>query len=109
MTLANARCERFLRTLKEEEIHCHQYRTREELTANVEDFIENFYNKVRLHAALHYVSPVQFELQQGPLVSAPTADGQPAALSFRRHREIFPDDKRKTGKKAKPTPRRSSE
>lgn len=105
----NARCERFMRTLKEEEIHCHQYRTLEELTANVEDFIENFYNKVRLHAALHYVSPVQFELQQGPLVSAPTADGQPAALSFRRHREIFPDDKRKTGKKAKPTPRRSSE
>lgn len=105
----NARCERFMRTLKEEEIDCRQYRTLEELKANVEDFIENFYNSVRLHAALNYLSPIEFELQQGPLVSAPTAAAQPAALSFRRHREIYPDVKRKTGKKARPTPRRSSE
>jgi putative transposase len=105
----NARCERFMRTLKEEEIDCRHYRTLAELQTNVDDFIENFYNRVRLHAALNYVSPIQFEMQQAPLVTAPTATGQPAALSFRRHREIYPDNKRKTGKKANATSRRSSE
>jgi transposase InsO family protein len=106
----NARCERFMRTLKQEEIDCRQYRTMAELESNLEDFIDNYYNRVRLHAALNYVSPIEFELQQA-LVTAPTASGKPAALSFRRHREIYPDDpkQRKTGKKAKPTPRRSSE
>jgi transposase InsO family protein len=107
----NARCERFMRTLKQEEIDCRQYRTMAELESNLADFIENYYNRVRLHAALNYVSPIQFELQQAPLVTAPSASGTPAALSFRRHREIYPDDRkqRKTGKKAKPTSRRSSE
>ena len=107
----NARCERFMRTLKEEEINCRQYRTLAELETNLEDFIENFYNRARLHAALDYVSPVQFEIQQGPLAAAPSAAGKPAALSFRRHREIYSDDvhnQRKTGKTAKPTSRRSS-
>jgi putative transposase len=112
----NARCERFMRTLKEEEIDCRQYNSLEELKTNVEDFIENFYNSVRLHAALNYVSPVEFEsrqLQRQPpllaLGSAPLAAAPPAAMSFRRHREIYPDNERKTGKKAKPAPRHSSE
>lgn len=107
----NARCERFMRTLKEEEIECRQYRTLEELRANIDDFVENFYNRVRLHAALNYVSPVDFELQQGPLVETPQANGLPAALSFRRHREIYPDavQRKKPGKTVFPSSRNSSE
>jgi transposase InsO family protein len=48
----NAKCERFMRTLKEEEIDCRQYGAMEELERNIEDFIERYYNQVRLHAAL---------------------------------------------------------
>jgi len=38
-TQANARCERFMRTLKEEEIDCREYRTVAELERNMEGFI----------------------------------------------------------------------
>ena len=92
----NARCERFMRTLKEEEIDCHQYRTLAELERNLEEFIEHFYNRVRLHAALGYQSPAAFEQQQ--LITAPAANAPPAALSFRRHREIYPDIRQSKGK-----------
>jgi len=109
----NARCERFMRTLKEEEIDCREYGTLAELERNLEDFIDRFYNRVRLHAALDYRSPVEFEQQQAAAVANPLASAAPAGLSFRRHREIYPDianNKRKAGKRAKqPTPRRSSE
>jgi putative transposase len=87
----NAKCERFMRTLKEEEIECRQYRTLEELEQNIEDFMERYYNQVRLHAALGYRSPVEFELQQVETEAGPERSGLPAALSFRRHKEIYPD------------------
>jgi putative transposase len=87
----NARCERFMRTLKEEEIDCREYGTLAELERNLEDFIERFYNRVRLHAALGYCSPEEFEQKQrGLTVSAPPS-ASIAALSFRRHQEIYPD------------------
>ena len=92
----NAKCERFMRTLKEEEIDCRQYRTLEELERNVEDFIERFYNQVRLHAALGYRSPVEFEQRQIEIEPKPELSGLPAALSFRRHQEIYPDAVSKT-------------
>jgi len=47
-----------MRTLKEEEIDCREYGTLAELEQNLEDFIERYYNRVRLHAALGYRSPV---------------------------------------------------
>jgi putative transposase len=87
----NARCERFMRTLKEEEIDCREYGTLAELERNLEDFIERFYNRVRLHAALGYHSPVEFEQQQAGVPSDTPASGVMAALSFRRHQEIYPD------------------
>ncbi len=87
----NARCERFMRTLKEEEIDCREYGTLAELERNLEDFIERFYNRVRLHAALGYHSPVEFEQQQARTAPGLQASGVMAALSFRRHQEIYPD------------------
>jgi len=88
----NARCERFMRTLKEEEIDCREYGTMAELEQNLEDFIERYYNRVRLHAALGYRSPVEFEQQQAGLAAVPPATGTAAALSFRRHQEIYSDE-----------------
>jgi len=57
----NARCESFMKTLKQEEIYCRQYTTLEELRASVAHFIEHYYNQQRLHSALAYRSPAEFE------------------------------------------------
>lgn len=66
----NARCERFMQTLKREEIYASAYRDMEHLRANLEDFIERYYNKKRLHSALGYLSPEKFEaLQTGDQTS----------------------------------------
>ena len=37
------------------------YRTRDELRADVFDYIERFYNPKRRHSTIGYISPVQFE------------------------------------------------
>jgi putative transposase len=57
----NAACESFMKTLKQEEIYCRQYHDRRELAASVEDFLENYYNRQRLHSALDYNTPEEFE------------------------------------------------
>jgi putative transposase len=40
------------------------YRSREEVRADVFDHIERFYNPVRRHSMLGYVSPIEFEMAQ---------------------------------------------
>jgi putative transposase len=60
----NAYCESFLKTLKQEEIYCRSYETLEELESNIEEFIDNYYNRLRLHSALGYCSPDEFEQSQ---------------------------------------------
>jgi transposase InsO family protein len=57
----NAFCESFMKTLKQEEIYCHQYQDFEELGAHLEEFIGNYYNRLRLHSALGYRPPEEFE------------------------------------------------
>lgn len=84
----NARCESFIKTLKAEEIDCRAYGSLEELEHNVEDFIENHYNQSRLHSALGYRSPIEFE---AGCVASKQILPLPAALSFLRHKEIYPD------------------
>jgi len=59
----NASCESFMKTLKREEIYANQYRDLEHLRANIEEFIERYYNQQRLHSALGYRSPEEFERQ----------------------------------------------
>ena len=85
----NARCESFIKTLKQEEIDCRAYRTMEELEKNLEEFIEQVYNRTRLHSALGYWPPAEFEQQQQ--AAGPVAVTRLAALSFQRHKEIYPD------------------
>lgn len=88
----NARCESFIKTLKQEELDGRAYRTLEELERNLEDFIEKVYNRVRLHSALGYRPPVEFEQQLEAIKMTPPEPRQRRAnLSFQRHEEIYPD------------------
>ena len=56
----NAGCESFMRTLKREEIYANDYRDLEQLFRSVEVF-EHYYNRCRLHSALGYRPPEEFE------------------------------------------------
>jgi putative transposase len=57
----NAACESFMKTLKREEVYCNRYRDMEDLSAHMEEFIDSYYNRQRLHSALGYRTPEEFE------------------------------------------------
>ncbi len=57
----NAQCERFMRTLKYEEVYVSDYETLREAETSIEHFLEEVYNQKRLHSALGYVPPAEFE------------------------------------------------
>jgi hypothetical protein len=57
----NAKCESFMKTLKHEEIRANEYRDLEHLRKNVMEFVEHYYNGHRLHSALGYRTPEDFE------------------------------------------------
>ena len=59
----NAACESFMKTLKYEEVHRQEYRNLAEARASIEHFLERVYNQKRLHSALGYRPPVEFEQQ----------------------------------------------
>jgi putative transposase len=61
LPICNASCESFMKTLKREEIYARDYHDLEHLLESVEGFIENYYNRWRLHSALGYLSPEEFE------------------------------------------------
>lgn len=57
----NAKAERFMRTLKYEEVYLNDYDTFTEVMLSVQNFIEAVYNRKRLHSALGYLPPAEFE------------------------------------------------
>jgi putative transposase len=57
----NAFCESFMKTLKYDEVHRQEYRNLAEARASIEHFIERVYNQKRLHSALGYTAPADFE------------------------------------------------
>ena len=66
----NAQAERFMRTLKYEEVYLFEYETMAEARARIQHFLEEVYNQKRLHSALGYVPPSEFEQQLGQLTDA---------------------------------------
>jgi len=74
----NASCESFMKTLKREEIYANRYRDLENLHANIEEFIEGYYNQQRLHSALGYQSPAEFEQRS----ASQRAELQSAAMMY---------------------------
>lgn len=61
----NAACESFLKTLKQEEVYRSEYRDFQEAGASIKEFLEQVYNQKRLHSALGYVPPAEFEQTGG--------------------------------------------
>ncbi len=79
----NAACESFMKTLKQEEIYCHQYRDYEELSAHLEEFIEQYYNRLRLHSALGYKTPEEFERDTAATAAATPGGTAPDGATMR--------------------------
>jgi len=57
----NGNCERFFRTLKQEQINTKEYEDLEDLRLHIAEFINHYYNQLRLHSALGYLPPAEFE------------------------------------------------
>ena len=60
----NAPMESFFASLKKELVHHEDYTTREEARASIFEYIELFYNRVRRHSTLGYLSPANYEALQ---------------------------------------------
>jgi putative transposase len=82
----NASCESFMKTLKQEEIYANDYRDLEHLRTQVAEFLDQYYNRLRLHSALGYRPPEEYEreLNQSSVGAA--------KMSFLRHGEVFRSD-----------------
>ena len=57
----NAKAESFMKTLKSEEVHLRRYRDLDDARASIDEFLEEVYNRRRLHSALGYRPPEEFE------------------------------------------------
>ncbi len=72
----NASCESFMKTLKREEISTNRYRDLGHLRRNMAAFIDEYYNRTRLHSALGYRPPEEFEHAVAPVTSSAAATMQ---------------------------------
>ncbi len=78
----NASCESFMKTLKREEIYANKYDDLDQLRTNIEEFIEEYYNRQRLHSALGYRSPEEFEQKTDS-----QAESRSATMEFFENKE----------------------
>lgn len=81
----NAMAESFMKTLKTEEVDATSYRDLADASSRIGQFIEAVYNRQRLHSALRYLSPEEFETNQAdlstPIHSPWTAIPRPTATT----------------------------
>jgi transposase InsO family protein len=57
----NAKAERFMKTLKYEEVYLNEYQNLAQARSNIAQFIDQVYNRKRLHSAIGYVPPAEYE------------------------------------------------
>ena len=55
-----------VQTVKRELVHHERYTTREQAKASIFEYVEGFYNRVRLHSSLGFLSPWEFERAHNP-------------------------------------------
>jgi transposase InsO family protein len=77
----NAQAESFIKTLKREEVYCREYKEYDDLSQHLEAFIDQYYNRQRLHSALGYRTPAAFE--------AAAAAGETSALTSAPRMSFF--------------------
>ena len=75
----NAKAESFIKTLKHEEVDGRAYRDIDHARSSIGTFIEQVYNRQRLHSALAYRPPAEFEASLPPRW---TAAQQPSAAAI---------------------------
>ncbi len=87
----NAKAERFMRTLKSEEIDGTLYRDHRDAAGHIGVFIDQVYNAQRLHSALGYQTPVAFEAEHRArtLAAASLITG---GFQGMRKSTVMPDD-----------------
>jgi transposase InsO family protein len=73
----NAACESFMKTLKYEEVYRSEYQDLEDARTRIGTFLEHIYNEERLHSALNYRPPAEYERLQ------PTTAAMPPSISSR--------------------------
>jgi transposase InsO family protein len=90
----NAKAESFMKTLKHEEVDGSLYRDAYQARRNIGVFLEEVYNRQRLHSALDYHAPVEFEAQMHdripgivPVVSKGLGGAGKSAAMFREARD----------------------
>ena len=68
----NAFIEAFFKTLKKEKVYFKNYQNMNDVLENLPNFIEEVYNKKRLHSSLRYLTPEEFERKVMKIESAET-------------------------------------
>ncbi len=77
----NAKAESFMKTLKAEEVNGKAYATLEQARSDIGRFIDTVYNTERLHSALGYKPPVEFEAELHHSNNQPNCGNMSASLN----------------------------
>ena len=71
-----------MKTLKQEEIYCNQYVDFDQLSQHLEEFLGAYYNRLRLHSALGYRTPEEFERDAAAAQALPGGTPDAAVMKF---------------------------